>query len=184
MAEPQVSSSDCRGLFPVLAWAAFARFGKRPLSGRTPAPAAGGEGLPSKIPAALQEKSCTHISASRLITSNLSWEDMFFWHQLSARFFWALILHVFGRVLSWNRAPPRRAVKVPRSAIKPRGIYSQRICTCEYLSAASSQPPSKADGTAHSSHMSEKQGAESLWRTTALSWKCPKLFPNCSVTRL
>lgn len=24
------------------------------------------------------------------------WEDLFFWHQLSARFFWALIFHVLG----------------------------------------------------------------------------------------
>ena len=183
MAKPQVSSSDGRGLFPVLAWAAFARFGKCLFSRRTPAPAAGGAGLPSRIPAALQEKSCTQISASQLmITSNLP-EKICFSGTKICQIFLGPRFSCFGRMLSWNHAPPHHAVKVPRSAIKPWGIYSQHICTCEYLSAASSQPPSKADGTAHSSHMSQKRGAESLWRTTELSWKCPKLFPNCSATQ-
>lgn len=181
MALPQVSSSDCRGLFSVLAWAAFAHFGKHALSGRTPAPAASREGLPSQTLAPLQEKSCTHIPASRLITSVLS-EKICFSGTSCLPDFLGPHFSCFGRVLSWNHAPPCRAVKVPRSTIKPQGIYSQHICTCEYPSTASSQPPSKADGTAHSSHMSQKQGAESLWRTELeVSQALSQLFCNSAL---
>lgn len=181
MAKPQVSSSDSRGLFPVLAWAAFVRFGKCLLSGWTQLPlllakyCCPKSWLPHRKRAA-----CT----SQHLVDNLKslWRFVFL-AGVVCQVFLGLHFLCAGRVLSWNNAPPHHAVKVPCLAIKPWDIYSQCICTCEYLSTASSQPLSKADGTAHSSHVSEKQGAESLWRTTEQSWKCPKLFPNCSGTQ-
>lgn len=93
MAKPQVSSSDCRGLFPVLAWAAFPRFGKCRANLCSSCQRGG---------TAFQNPSCpagkelhVHLSVSADNLKSL-WEDLFFWHQLSARFFWALIFHVLG----------------------------------------------------------------------------------------
>lgn len=177
MAKPQVSS-DCRGLFPVLAWAAFARFGKRalranPCSGCQQ----GGTAFPEPGSPAGKELH-THPSIS-LITSVLS-EKICFSGTSCLPDFLGPHFSCFGRVLSWNHAPPCRAVKVPRPAIKPQGIYSQHICTCEYPSRASSQPPSKPDGTAHSSHMSQKQRAESLWRTEL---EVSQALSQCSLTQ-
>lgn len=165
---------------PSFGMSCLCSFGKRALSGWTPAPAASREGLPSQTPAPLQEKSCTHIPASWLITSVLS--EICFSGTSCLPDFLGSHFSCFGRVLSWNHAPPCHAVKVPCSAIKPQGIYSQHICTCEYPSTALSQPPSKADGTAHSSHMSQKQGAESLWRTELeVSQALSQLFCNSAL---
>lgn len=179
MALPQVSSSDCRGLFPVLAWAAFAHFGKHALSGRTPAPAASREGLPSQTPAPLQEKSCMHIPASRLITSVLS-EKICFSGTSFCQIFWALIFHVLGGC--WAEIMLLPAVQ--SKCLARQLNHKTFIHSISVLVNILAQP----QASLHQKQMvlptlptCLKSRGQKVFGE--LSWKCPKLFPNCSVTQ-
>lgn len=176
MAKPQVSSG-CRGLFPVLAWAAFARFGRRalranPCSGCQQ----GGTAFPEPGSPAGKELH-THPSIS-LITSVLS-EKICFSGTSCLPDFLGPHFSCFGRALSWNHAPPCRTKCLARQLNHKALIHSISV-----LVNILAEP----QASLHQNQMvlptlptCLKSRGQKVF--IELSWKCPKLFPNCSLTQ-